>query len=167
MGERPTTRRRPFAMDINEGGKELLLSEGHAPASGATLPRLGEIERTKIAIAIARPRSAPPADKMTAPDGARLRSQSARARRRQNNDDRTSTSNARDPANSLTESFHAFDWRMAPHSGRPRTAPRRDGASPTGIAASVSPRLDWARPESEDTAGLGARLLILAFIYLS
>lgn len=58
MGERPTTRRRPFAMDINEGGKELLLSEGHAPASGATLPRLGEIERTKIAIA--RPRSAPP-----------------------------------------------------------------------------------------------------------
>ena len=73
--ERPTTRRRPFAMNIDESGNELLLSESSAPESGSMAKRQGDHERPKIPIS--RPRSAPPADKMAAPDGACLRSQSA------------------------------------------------------------------------------------------
>jgi hypothetical protein len=48
--------------------------------------------------------------------------------------------------------------------GRPRTAMRRDGASPKFLQL---PRFDRVAPATEDTSNLGVRLLILAFIYLS
>ena len=149
--ERPTTRRRPFAMNIDESGNELLLSESSAPESGSMAQRQGDHERPKIPIS--RPRSAPPADKMAAPDGACLRSQSARARPRHST------------TAYFTAAMHApVGTAQKASCGRPRTAMRRDGASPKFLQL---PRFDRVAPATEDTSNLGVRLLILAFIYLS
>lgn len=151
--QRPTTRRRPFAMNIDESGKGLLLSEGNAPASGSTAPRPNNREGLKTSIS--RPRSAPPTDKMAAPDGACLRSQSARARPR-----RSATAYSIPAATHVTVCI----VKPPPGSGRPRTAMRRDGASPEFLQ---SPRFNRVAPATEDARNLGVRLLILAFIYLS
>ena len=86
-GERPSTRRRPFAMDLDTRrgtkGGDLPIPEGSAPvASGLSDDGYPSSRQNTIS----RPRSAPPADKMTSHDGAALRSKSARARKHRRGD---------------------------------------------------------------------------------
>ena len=151
---RPTTRRRPFAMQLNESGSELLLPEGAAPEAGSMCFRV------RPQSAIARPRSAPPADKMGANDGGALRSKSVRARPPQWD------SVMVDPLVSSGRDAGSLSRPTTGTGKRPRTAPRCDGASPTtNILFSMhTPHHDNV---VANTTTLGTRLLLLAFIYLS
>jgi len=151
---RPATRRRPFAMQLNESGSELLLPEGAAPEVGSTC------FRAQPQSAIARPRSAPPADKMGANDGGALRSKSVRAR------PQWDSAMLDLPVQSIRDAG-ALPQPLRDTGKRPRTTPRHyNGASSTMNVFSSMCTLHRDNVVA-NTSVLGTRLLLLAFIYLS
>ena len=144
LGERPATRRRPFAMNLEKRGSELLIPEGSAPLAQPSPRETSAIARPRARgarpfgvppgwwDAARRRRTAPPADKMFSGDGEPLRSRSARARPRRNH-------------------AAALGARETPNGARPRMSDRAATAAEARAAAQ---------------ADLGLRLLQLVFVYL-
>ena len=166
LGERPTTRRRPFAMKLNESGSELLLPESTAPIY-CVGTRMCSPQRERPQSAIARPRSAPPADKLGTNDGGALRSQSALARPRR----KASLGGPEvlcKPIAPLANNHGVWPCSEMTDAARPRTAPRRDGASLSNVFLPFVHTLQDSREDVDiDNSRLGVRLLLLALIYLS
>ena len=162
-GERPSTRRRPFAMDLDTRrgtkGGDLPIPEGSAPvASGLSDDGYPSSRQNTIS----RPRSAPPADKMTSHDGAALRSKSARARKHRRGDASRARGDLERARRAFVEPRPNAALATPDASGaaadppRPRPAPRRDGLSPS------NPR----RREDAVLSELGLGLLYLCFVHV-